>query len=199
MLFGITYAIAAAVQPGPLQTYIISETLSKGWRKTLPASFAPLISDGPIIILVLFVLTQIPHWFIQFLHIAGALFLFYLAYGSFKSLKNFDKNIEIEKKATQQTLWKAALVNILNPNPYLGWSLVMGPLFLKAYSEAHIYGIILIVSFYAAIVIGIAGTIILFAFARSFGPRVIKILLGLSVVGLICFGLYQLWLGFNPG
>lgn len=197
LIFGITFGLAAAFQPGPLQTYIISETLGNGWRKTLPVSFAPLLSDGPIIILVLFILSRIPAWFIQFLHLGGAIFLFYLTYESYISWKNFEKNKAPAVKSGHQTLFKAALVNILNPNPYLGWSLVMGPLFLKGYSEAHINGILLIVSFYATIIIGIAGTIFLFAFARTFGPKVIKILLGISVIGLACFGFYQLWLGLN--
>ena len=54
LILGISFAFAAAVQPGPLQTYIISQTLKNGWRSTLPASFAPLLSDGPILILVVF-------------------------------------------------------------------------------------------------------------------------------------------------
>jgi threonine/homoserine/homoserine lactone efflux protein len=194
LIFGVTYALAAAVQPGPLQTYIISETLSKGWRKTLPASFAPLISDGPIIILTLFILTRIPSWFLEVLHLAGAAFLFYLAYGSYKSWKNLMGKKDSNGKKDHQTLWKAALVNFLNPNPYLGWSLVMGPLFLKGYNESQIYGVILLISFYATIVAGIAGTIIVFAYARSLGTRIIRILLGLSSIGLACFGFYQLWL-----
>ena len=64
LLFGITYAFAAAVQPGPLQTYIISQTIKKGWRSTLPASFAPVISDGPIILSVLFLLSNVSDNFI---------------------------------------------------------------------------------------------------------------------------------------
>ncbi len=41
LFFGITYALAAAIQPGPFQTFIISKTLETGWKKTLPAAFAP--------------------------------------------------------------------------------------------------------------------------------------------------------------
>jgi len=55
---GIGYGFAAAVQPGPFQTYITAQTLSSGWRNTLPAALAPLISDGPIIALVLLVLIR---------------------------------------------------------------------------------------------------------------------------------------------
>lgn len=197
LILGFTFGIAAAAQPGPLQTYIISQTFTNGWRRTLPASFAPLISDIPIIILVLFLLSQVPSWLIQFLHLAGALFLFYLTYDTYKTWKKYDVKKKAEAQSNQQTLFKAVLVNFLNPNPYLGWSLVMGPLFLKGYREAPINGTALIIGFYATLVVGIAGIIILFAFARNLGPKVVRIMLGISVVGLAFFGLYQLWLVFK--
>jgi threonine/homoserine/homoserine lactone efflux protein len=195
LIFGITYAFAAAVQPGPFLTYLISQTLSKGWRHTLPACFAPLLSDGPIIVLVLFLLSQIPLWLVRFLHFGGALFLFYLAVGSYKSWKNFNADILTNVKTGKQTLLKATFVNILNPAPYLGWSLVMGPLFLKGYHESPINGIALLVSFYVTLILCLAGVIFLFAFSRNLGPRVNKITIGLSVIALICFGIYQLWMG----
>ncbi len=195
LIFGITFGFAAAAQPGPLQTYIISQTFTNGWRKTLPASFSPLISDVPIIILVLFLLNQLPDSLIRFLHLAGALFLFYLVYDTFKTWKNYNAEKKPEPQSNQQTLFKAAVVNFLNPNPYLGWSLVMGPLFLRGYKEAPINGIILLISFYATLILGIASIIFIFAFAKNFGPRVVKVMLGISVFALACFGFYQLWLG----
>ncbi len=195
LIFGFTYAFAAAVQPGPFLTYLISQTLSKGWRHTLPACFAPLFSDGPIIILVLFLLSQIPLWLVRFLYFGGALFLFYLAFGSYKSRKNFNTNIPTNVKTGKQTLLKATFVNILNPAPYLGWSLVMGPLFLKGYHESPINGIALLVSFYVTLILCLAGIIFLFAFSRNLGPRVNKFTIGLSVIALACFGVYQLWMG----
>lgn len=56
---GAVYGFAAAVQPGPFLAYLISQTLRNGWRRTLPVVLAPLLSDGPIIVLVLFVLSRI--------------------------------------------------------------------------------------------------------------------------------------------
>jgi threonine/homoserine/homoserine lactone efflux protein len=197
LVLGFTFGFAAAVQPGPFQTYILSQAFSNGWRRTLPASFSPLISDIPIIILVLFLLSRVPLWLIQFLHFAGALFLFYLAYDTFKTWQNYESKKKSQTQSNRQTLLKAALVNFLNPNPYLGWSLVMGPLFLKGYNEHPANGIALIISFYTTLVIGIAGIIFLFAFTRNFGPKVVKTMLGISIIGLICFAVYQLWLGFN--
>jgi len=43
----------------------------------------------------------------------------------------------------------------------------------------------------------LAGIIILFGTARRLGPKVNRAMLGMSVVALACFGLYQLWLGVS--
>lgn len=124
LILGITFAFASAVQPGPLQTYIISQTLKKGWRLSLPTAFAPLISDGPILILVLFLLSTVPDNFIIFLRIGGGIFLLFLAFRAFKSWQGFDANETISNESSQQTLFKAVFINLLNPAPYLGWSLI---------------------------------------------------------------------------
>ena len=195
LIFGITYAFAAGVQPGPLQTYIISQTLKKGWRSTLPAAFAPVISDVPIVILILFLLSTVPDNFVILLRIGGGLFLLYLGFMAFKSWKEYDVDNTISKGSGKQTLFSAVLVNILNPNPYLGWSLILGPLFLEGWRIAPVNGIALIIGFYLTLIITLAGTIILFTFARKFGPKVSKLLLGLSSIVLFAFGIYQLWLG----
>ena len=195
LLLGTTFAFAAAVQPGPFQTYLATETMSRGWRRTLPASFAPLISDAPIILTALLILSRIPEGMVRVLHFAGALFLFYLSYGAFRTWRRFDPNLTPETTSGHQTLLKAAAVNFLNPNPWLGWSLVMGPLFLEGYRETPAHGFALIGGFYATMVCCQAGLITLFAFARKLGPRINRATLGLSVLALACFGLYQLWLG----
>src|SRR5215216_5195710 len=101
---GLGYGFAAAVQPGPFQTYLISQTLSKGWKQTLPAALAPLLSDEPIITLCLLVLSQVPAWLQRFLYIAGGLFILYLAFGAYSSWKIFDLHISSIQSGTQQSV-----------------------------------------------------------------------------------------------
>ena len=197
LIFGITYAFAAAVQPGPLQTYIISQTLKKGWRSTLPAAFAPVISDIPIFILILFLLSTMPDSFISILRIGGGLFLLYLGFRAFKSWQEFDADQTILNESGQRTLFNAVFVNLLNPAPYLGWGLIMGPLFIEGWKVKPINGIAMITGFYVTMILTLAGIIVLFGFARKMGPKVSKILLGLSSIVLFAFGIYQLWLGIN--
>ena len=197
LIFGITYAFAAAAQPGPFQTYIIAQTLSRGWKQTLPAAFAPLLSDVPIIVLALIVLSQVRIEFFRFLHCGGGVFLLYLAGRSFQAWHNFDAEAEMDIQSGRQTLFNAAIVNLLNPNPYMAWSLIMGPMFLKGWRETPVNGISLLFAFYATMIICTVGIIMLFAFARNLGPRVNRFSLGLSTAALACFGIYQLWLGIT--
>lgn len=95
LILGMTYAFAAAVQPGPFLIYLISQTLANGWRRTFPAAFAPLLSDGPIIALVLLVLSRMPAWIIQALQCAGGIFLIYLAFGVLKTWRNYNLSFRL--------------------------------------------------------------------------------------------------------
>lgn len=192
---GIGYGFAAAAQPGPFQTYIISQSLARGWRKTLIAALAPFVSDPPIVTLCLLVLSQIPIWFQRFLYIAGGLFILYLAYGTYKAWKNFDLTLSTDEPETGQSLLKAAMMNALSPGPYIFWSLVTGPILMRGWRETPIHGIGFLAGFYVTMISSLALIIIVFGTAREFGPKVNRALLGISAIALFCFGLYQLWLG----
>jgi len=68
---------------------------------------------------------------------------------------------------------------------------------LKGWREAPANGIGFLAGFYAAMILSLAGIIVLFGTARQLGPKVNRAMLGMSVVALACFGLYQLWLGVS--
>ena len=189
------YAFAAAVQPGPLQTYLISATLAHGWRKTAPAVLAPILSDVPIVSLVLLVLTQVPPAAVSLLRLAGGGFLLYLAAGAFAALRRDELPKHDRSARTTETVLEAVVVNLLNPNPYLSWSLVLGPLLLEAWRADPAYGIAFLVSFYLTMIASTAAILLPFAGARALGPRVARSMLGVSALGLAAFGFYQLWAG----
>jgi threonine/homoserine/homoserine lactone efflux protein len=197
ILQGIGFGFAAGVQPGPLQTYIISQTLLKGWRRVLPAAFAPLISDGPIITVCLLVLSRVPLWLQRFLYVAGGLFVLYLAYGAYQTWKNFDSDLSSTEVGVQKSILNAALVNLLNPSPYIFWTLVTGPILLKGWRETPIHGLAFMVGFYTTMILSLVTVILLFSTAHQLGPKINRGLLGISALALFCFGLYQLWLGIN--
>lgn len=195
LLFGVTFAFAAAVQPGPLQAYLVSRTLSHGWRRALPAAFSPLLSDGPIIALALLVLSRVPAGFERGLRLAGGAFLLFLAWRAARTWRAWTpETVTGGGASARESLLDATVVNLLNPGPYLGWGLVMGPLLLKAWRESPGHGVALLAAFYATLVSGMVATVLLFAGAHRLGPRVNRALIGLSALALAAFGLWQLWL-----
>ena len=195
-IFGISYAFACVVQPGPFQAFLFSQSLTNGWRKTIPLVFVPLMSDLPVIILVLLVLTNVPPEVLRILQCAGGVFLLFLAFNAYKTWRKFNQNVK-QDISRQQNVFKAVMINFLNPNPYLGWSLVMGPLLIKGWSENPANGIVLLIGFYSSMIIYSIGMVVLFAAARNFGPRISRISIGISVIAFAIFGFYQLLSGIT--
>ncbi len=194
---GLGYGLAGAAQPGPFQTYVIPQALKVGWRRALPAALAPLISDGPIILLVLLVLNRVPPSMERILHVASGLFLAYLAWRAFRNWRARHSRAPIVGQSSDRTVLNAVIMNLISPGPYIYWSLVAGPTLLAGWRAAPANGIVFLLAFYGALIGSFAAMIIAFGAARQLGPRVTHMLLGLSAVALACFGLYQLWLAIG--
>ena len=194
-MLGATIGFAAAIQPGPFQTFLISRTLQDGWRHALPAAFAPLLSDAPAIAVALLLLTRLPARMEGILYLVGGCFVLFLAYRALRSFRNYNFDRAALLQSGRRNFLKGVTLNLVNPNPYLEWSLVIGPLLLRGWRESAASGIAMVSSFYAAIVVTCAATILLFEGIGKLFPRVNRILIGVSVVVLTLFGFYQLWLG----
>jgi len=188
----ITFGFAAAIQPGPLALYLISQTLRNGWKRTMPAIFSPLITDGPIAVVCLLVLSSLPHTFLRYLQMAGGVFILYLAFNAYRAWKNFRGQLATAGVSPVKTMLNAVIVNFLNPGPYLGWSLVIGPLFLKGWKEYPGYGFAALAGFYVTMLLTNAAIILLFHLARERGPHLQRTLIGISAIFLGVFGAYQI-------
>lgn len=194
-LQGLTLGFAAGAQPGPFQAFLINQSISRGWRKTLLMGLAPLISDGPIVIATLFLLSRVSDWFQRTLQIVGGLFVLYLAYNAYQTWKNFKTDLPPVLPPRNNDLMRAATMNLLSPGPYIFWSTVIGPLVIQAWEISFWSALSLVGIFYAAMLSLNMVLILLFGQAARFGNQVRKAMLGLSVLMLAGFGLYQLWQG----
>ena len=193
LLQGLTLGVAATAQPGPFTSYIISQTLSHGWRRSWMTAFAPLLSDGPIIALTLLVLSQVPPWLQRGLNFAGGLFILYLAWGAFRQWRAFNGLQPAAAPNGNQSVLKAALINLINPAPYIYWGLVTGPILLAGWRESPLAAIGFLTAFYSIMIGGLLAIMAIFSAARQMGDKVSRSLLGISVLALIGFGLFQLW------
>lgn len=194
LIAGALYGFAAGAQPGPFTAYLISLTLKQGFRRSLPAVFAPLISDSIIVAITMLVLFSVPPQLLRWLHLAGGVFVLYLAWGAWKSWRDY-KDTSATEISIGQSVIKATLVNLFNPNPYLGWSLVLGPIVLRAWREAPRSGLAVVAGFYAALFGTTIIVMLTMEFARARGPQVTRALIAASAIVLAGMGVYQLWLG----
>jgi len=192
---GATLALSATVMPGPFQAFLLSRSIQSGWRRTLPAALAPVVTDGPIIALVLLILTRFPPRFVNVLHVAGGLFMLFIAWGIIRSLKQSDVVPEASDIVARKSLFQAVAMNALNPNPYIFWSVVGGPIILAGWRESTGTAIAFIVGFFGTFVIGLAVLIIFFATAGRLNPKINRVLRVVAAAALLGFGLYQIAAG----
>ena len=192
LLQGLALGFAAAVQPGPLMAYMVTETLAHGFRKTWMMAFAPLISDGPIITLALLVLVQMPAWLQRGLNAASGVFILYLAWSAFQSWRHFISPEQNAAPTGQQSIIRAALMNALSPMPYIYWSLVTGPILIAGWRESPALGLTFLGAFYFVFISGLLALLAIFSAARGLGSRVSRVMLGISSLALAGFGVLQL-------
>ncbi len=195
ILQGVTYGFAAAVQPGPLQAYIILQALRNGWRRSIVYALVPLMSDLPIIALVVGVLAAIPHSWVIALRLVGGGFLLYLAGKGFLAALRLPQDAQAAEGPPSRGLFQAVLINLLNPNPYLFWGLITGPILLTGWKQSPAYGIAMLAAFYLVMILINALIILIISIAHNFNPRLRQWLMIASAAGLAVFGVYQLWLG----
>lgn len=130
LLTGLLLGLSAGLSPGPLLTLLISETLQHDVRAGIKVAVSPLITDLPIIILSLLVLSKLSSFqgVLGILSLLGSGFLLLMAYQSVNPMFTTSHNT----KARPHSLLKGVLVNALNPHPYLFWLAVGVPLMHKA-------------------------------------------------------------------
>lgn len=148
--FGAVLGISSGLSPGPLLALVISETLRHGVKAGVKVALAPIITDLPIIILTLLVLSKLSGFpeILGAISLAGGIFICTLGFGCIRA-----KRIETGmREAAPKSLAKGVLVNALSPHPYLFWLSVGAPTMAKAMS--HGIGALpaFIVGFYASLV-----------------------------------------------
>ena len=205
---GAALGISAAATPGPLQTFLISQTLFGGWKHGAPVAFAPLVSDPLLVFLIVFILDQLPATVMNLIGIIGGLFALYIAYGLFRSWINVsnqgqfqDTNQIVAVSATSENdipvsqnqstlaiLGKGIVMNVMSPGLYMFWGLISGPLLLSALNESTLSGISFLIGFYVMLTGGLLLIVLIFNFARRLGPRVVRILTLCSIFILVAFG-----------
>ena len=81
LVTGIIFGLSGGLTPGPLFTFIISETLKYGTREGVKIALVPIISDLPIVLITLYIISMLTEIdvIIGFISLSGAVYLIFLA------------------------------------------------------------------------------------------------------------------------
>lgn len=195
ILPGITLGLTAGVLPGALQAYLINTTLLYGWRRGLWVVISPLIIDGPVIIIVVFILGQLPDVVLQVIRFLGGLLLLWVAWGAYRQYRagislGGDLSEEKAKEAPkpQSILGKALLMNLLSPGPYLFWTTVNGPLLIEALELSLWHVAAFLIAFYGTFLAMMSIVVLIFDRVGKMNDRVVRWALLFTIVLLLWFG-----------
>jgi threonine/homoserine/homoserine lactone efflux protein len=150
ILTGIIFGLSGGLTPGPLLTLVISETLKHGIKEGVKISIAPLLSDLPIVLVTITVLSYLSD--IQpalgVISMLGGGFLAYLAFEEL-SFRGADMD---SVNMPPQSVKKGVITNFLNPSPYLFWFSIGAPTVVKAIDFGLTSVSLFIFSFYITLV-----------------------------------------------
>ena len=128
--------LGEGIKPGPLNTLVITETLQHDWRAGTKVALSPLITDAPIITISAWMWLQATSLsgVEAILYLAGAAFLTWLGIDGLRSASpTFD---EIESPQEERSLRRGIITNLLNPNPWMFWTLAGAPFMVAAWNQS---------------------------------------------------------------
>jgi len=137
----------------------------------------------------------VPPVVLRLLSIAGGLFVLYLAWELLKQWRGGSPAAAAVAGAQPigwKGLWRAAIVNWLNPNPYIFWTLVGGPTLIAALNQSLAYGAAFLAGMYGVFIGSMLIIVAVFHFARNLGPRIVRGLLLISIGVLAMLGVVLL-------
>jgi threonine/homoserine/homoserine lactone efflux protein len=185
---------SAAASPGPFQAVLLERAVRVGPWRALHLALVPLVSDPPVVLTCLLALSGLPPGFLRALQLLGGALLVWMGAGALRDLAR-PAAPRGEEAAPGRDLgfWRAALVNLLNPNAWLFWSLVGGPLLAGALRSDPAQAALFLAAFYVPLTATNAALVAGFGAVGRLGPRAARALGGVSAAAFLTLGLSQLW------
>ncbi len=158
---GLLLGAPSGFAPGPMLVLIISETLRHGKHAGAKVACIPLLTDVPIVLTSGLLFTQIKNMnmLLGGISLIGSFFLLYLGIKSIRATNSEFKNVTPRPLLLKEII----IANLANPNPYLFWFTVGGPLMIRSFQQNLGSGVSFLFSFY----LGLIGVKLILAIATG--------------------------------
>jgi threonine/homoserine/homoserine lactone efflux protein len=151
LALGAGIGLVAGISPGPVLTLVVAETLKGGWLRGAEVAAGPLLADGPIVLLAVGVLAQLPPGLVPAISVVGGVFLLYLAMTV--GLNGRRAVLPCSQRLSARGgFLTGVLARGLSPNPYLFWFLVGGPTLIQASQSGWWLAVAFLVGYYSTVV-----------------------------------------------
>jgi threonine/homoserine/homoserine lactone efflux protein len=188
LLTGLLFGLTAGISPGPLLTLVISETLKYGKGEGLKVAAAPLITDLPIVVFIMYAMSFFSsnHRLIGGLTLLGACYVIYLGYENIRLKGAIDGARGAVRK---NALVMGVVTNAFNPHPYIFWLGIGVPIITRALAVDAAKAAWFILGFYVLLVGSKVGvTLAVDAFRGFLRSRYYPLIIRALGVALIVFG-----------
>jgi len=165
LALGLSLGLGAGLTPGPMTALAVSTTLERGLRAGVQVACAPLVTDGPILLLALWVLRGLPAPVVAALATAGGLYLVWLGLRTARSAGRPRAGASASGRLAE--LRRAVAVNFLSPTPYLFWVGVGSPIVREAWTRSPLAAVAFLAPFFGLLV----GSKVAVAWAVAAGGR----------------------------
>jgi len=208
LLIGISYGFASGISPGPTLALTIAQTIQRGWRAGSMVALAPLLTDTPIILLALFLLRLLPLHTVGWMEVLGGVFVIYLGAETVRAVlvhRMTQPTVGLvdatsgSRTHLRRVLGQAVLTNLLNPHPYLFWSIAGGQVLVQSVERAGIAGAIsFLIGFYSLLVgLKLLLALVVNTCRRWLDGRMYRVLVGSSGLLLCALGIALTLSGVN--
>lgn len=199
LLLGLSLGFSAGIAPGPLLALVIQRSLAGGLSSGLRVTLSPIITDLPIIAAAILLIGRLPPNYLDYLLILGGLFVIWLGVDAFR---HADKGIDLGRTTSpRQDLLHGALINFMNPHPYLFWAAVGAPTVVRAWRQDPFYAAAFVAGFYLTLLGSKMLIAYLFSQAQNLTITRLRRLVRASSFLLVAAGmlmLYGAWQSLRP-
>ncbi|MDR0338418.1 MAG: LysE family transporter, partial [Planctomycetaceae bacterium] len=147
---GVLLGVHAGISPGPVTTLLVTESLLHGRRAGMRIAFVPVLTDLPVIAMIiplLYYLMLDATTMIAIISMVGAFILCGFSCESFSVTASRYERGDVERVS----LLRAVGMNFFNPNLYIYWMTICGPLAVSGLSCGWSTMFLFLTTFYVSI------------------------------------------------